>query len=83
MGKQVMKTRGRSRIKPVYTTPLFPPELWSVAQRVSSGLPRTTNIAESWHRKLNRLISPHPGLSEVETIIIIYLLLFIVICRTA
>ncbi|KAF0706058.1 MULE domain-containing protein [Aphis craccivora] len=36
MGKQVMKTRGRSRREPVYTTPLFPSELWSVAQRVSS-----------------------------------------------
>ncbi|KAF0706056.1 MULE domain-containing protein [Aphis craccivora] len=24
-----------------------------------------TNIAESWHRKLNRLISPHPGLHKL------------------
>ncbi|KAL4147869.1 hypothetical protein QTP88_002202 [Uroleucon formosanum] len=65
MGRQVMKTRGRPRRESVYTPPLFPPELWSVAERLSSGLPRTTNTTESWHRKLNRLISPHPGLHKL------------------
>jgi len=60
-----MNTRGRPRREPVYTPPLFPPELWSVAERLSLGLPRKTNIVKSWHRKLNRLISPHPGLSEI------------------
>ncbi|XP_060855183.1 uncharacterized protein LOC132932847 [Metopolophium dirhodum] len=60
-----MKTRGRPRREPVYTPPLFPPELWSVAERLSSGLPRTTNTAESWHGKLNRLISPHPELHKL------------------
>jgi len=68
MGRQVMKTRGRPRKESVYTPPLFPPELWSVAERLSSGLPRTTNTAKSWHRKLIRLISPHPGLSEIDII---------------
>ncbi|CAI6352025.1 unnamed protein product [Macrosiphum euphorbiae] len=65
IGRQVMKTRGRPRRESVYTPPLFPPELWSVAERLSTGLPRTTNTAESWHRKLNRLISPHPGLYKL------------------
>ncbi|XP_060862856.1 uncharacterized protein LOC132939608 [Metopolophium dirhodum] len=65
IGRQVMKTRGRPRREPVNTPPLFPPELRSVAERLSSRLPRTTNMAESWHRKLNRLISPHPGLHKL------------------
>jgi len=60
-----MNTRGRPRREPVYTPPLFPPELWSVAERLSSGLPRTTNMSESLHGKLNILILPHPGLSEI------------------
>ncbi|VVC32467.1 Hypothetical protein CINCED_3A009048 [Cinara cedri] len=54
MSRQAMKTRGRSRDlrEPVYTPPIFPPELWSVDKRLLSGLPRTTNTAELWHRKL-------------------------------
>jgi len=68
-----MKTRGRPRRELVYTPPIFPPELWSVAERLSSRLPRTTNTAESWHKKLNRLTSPHPGVSEMDIIIYHYL----------
>lgn len=44
-----MRLRGRTR-KP----PMFSLELWSVAARVEVELPRTTNIVESWHSRLNK-----------------------------
>jgi len=51
-GKPAMRLRGR--IKPQRHHPLFPIDMWSVASRIDANLPRTTNIAESWHGRLNR-----------------------------
>jgi len=56
-----MRTWGRPNNVPSRNPPLFSPGIWSVSNRVRLELPRTTNTAESWHRKLNRLTSPHPG----------------------
>ena len=37
--------------------------IWSVAQRSTDGLPRTTNKIEGWHRAIQTLYdSPHPSL---------------------
>ncbi|XP_026806008.1 uncharacterized protein LOC113549056 [Rhopalosiphum maidis] len=38
--------------------------MWSVSERLIQDLPRTKITAESWHRKINRIISPHPGLHK-------------------
>ena len=65
LGKIGMRTRGRPNNVPSRNPPLFPPDIWSVSNRVRSELPRTTNTAESWHRKLNRLTSPHPGKNHI------------------
>lgn len=61
LGKSGMRLRGRPTKQTIRNPPMFPPEMWSVADRLNLGLPRTTNIAESWHRKINRLVSPNPG----------------------
>ncbi|XP_068240002.1 uncharacterized protein [Palaemon carinicauda] len=43
--------------------PLFSPMMWSVAQRSTDGLPRTTNKIEGWNRAIQTLYdSPHPSL---------------------
>ncbi|XP_025414333.1 uncharacterized protein LOC112686330 [Sipha flava] len=44
-------------------------DIWSVYNRVRLEHSRTTNTAESWQRKLNRLTSPHPGLHKFITIV--------------
>ncbi|POG73192.1 hypothetical protein GLOIN_2v1454966, partial [Rhizophagus irregularis DAOM 181602=DAOM 197198] len=36
--------------------PLFPPELWSVHDSIETGIPRTQNIVEAWHRRWNILV---------------------------
>jgi len=56
-----MRLRGRPTKQTVRNPPMIPPEMWSVADRLNLGLPRTTNIAESWNRKINRLLSPNQG----------------------
>lgn len=61
LGKSGMRLRGRPTKQTMRNPPMFPPEMWSVADRLNLGLPRTTNVAESWHRKINRLVSPNPG----------------------
>ncbi|XP_060847812.1 uncharacterized protein LOC132927316 [Rhopalosiphum padi] len=58
-----MRLRGKPK-RDNYNPPLFPSEMWSVSERLIQDLPRTTNTAESWHRKINRIISPHPGLHK-------------------
>jgi len=60
-----MRTRGRPNNVPSRNPPLFSPDIWSVSNRVRSELPRTTNTAETWHRKLNRLTPPHPGKNHI------------------
>lgn len=35
--------------------PRFPPSMWSVADLMESGLPRTQNSLEAWHRRFNSL----------------------------
>ncbi|CAI6345206.1 unnamed protein product [Macrosiphum euphorbiae] len=62
LGKSGMRLRGRPTKQTIRNPPMFPPEMWSVADRLNLGLPRTTNVAESWHRKINRLVSPNPSL---------------------
>jgi len=57
-----MRLRGKPK-RDNYNPPLFPPEMWSVSERLIQDLPRTTNTAESWHRKINRIISPHLGIN--------------------
>jgi len=64
-----MRTRGRPNNVPSRNPPLFSPDIWSVSNRVKLELPRTTNTAESWHRKLNRLTSPHPGKNHITNVI--------------
>ena len=44
------KTVGRKHIDP-----MFPPQVWNCHGRVSKELPRTTNLLEGFHNKLNRL----------------------------
>lgn len=44
----------RGRTKPQRQSPIFPIDMWSEASRTDADLPRTTNIAESWHGRLNR-----------------------------
>jgi len=58
LGKIGMRTRGKPNNVPSRNPPLFSPDIWSVSNRVRLELPRTTNTAESLHRKLNRLTSP-------------------------
>ena len=56
--------------------PLFAPMIWSVEQRTTDSLPRTTNKLEGWHRALQTLYdSPHlslwrflRGIQQEETI---------------
>lgn len=68
LGKIGMRTRGRPNNVPSRNPPLFSPDIWSVFNRVKLELPRTTNTAESWHRKLNRLTS-HPGKNHITNVI--------------
>jgi len=48
------RRRGRGR-----TAPAFPPSIWSCYDRALEGLPRSTNTAEAWHRRLNSLVGKH------------------------
>jgi hypothetical protein len=64
-----MKTRGKPKNVPSRSSPLFPPHIQSVYNRVRLEHPRTTNRAELWHRKLNRLASLHPGIYHITNYI--------------
>ncbi|XP_048488972.1 uncharacterized protein LOC125491334 [Plutella xylostella] len=39
------------------SSPLFPPQLWSIHQLNELGLPRTQNSVEAWHRRWNSLLA--------------------------
>jgi hypothetical protein len=53
-----------------WISPRFKHDFWSVNSRVLSGLPRTTNGVESWHRSLNmRILTAHPNLGKFITLI--------------
>jgi hypothetical protein len=71
-----MRTRGKPNNVPSRNFPLFSPGFWSVSNRVRLELPRATNTAESWHRKLNRLTSPHPVINHITNYIYILILIF-------
>jgi len=46
--------------------PLFPPQLWSVAELIDQGIPRTQNNVEAWHRRWNTLVGrPHIGVFNI------------------
>ncbi|PKY57294.1 hypothetical protein RhiirA4_331280 [Rhizophagus irregularis] len=47
----------------IRSDPLFPPQLWSVYDSIETGVPRTQNIAEAWHRRWDILLGQsHVGL---------------------
>ncbi|KAG8237371.1 hypothetical protein J437_LFUL017440 [Ladona fulva] len=51
---RIQRTRGRHIIS---SPPLFPPELYD---QIESGIPRTQNNVEVWHRRFNTLVGrPH------------------------
>lgn len=42
--------------------PLFPPQVWSVADLIDAGQPRNTNHVEAWHRRFKSVVGvSHPG----------------------
>ena len=52
----------RARCGVVRASPMYPPEFWSVVDRVELHLPATNNFLESWHRRLKELIvRDHPS----------------------
>lgn len=55
------------RNKEKRAAPKFPPNLWSVHDRMELNLPRTQNKIEAWHRRLNSLI----GKSHVGVYVLI------------
>jgi len=61
----------RNNRTPKIHEPIFLPEMWSVLSRTLTGTPRTSNSAEGWHNKINRLLH----LTRVT--LIIYLLILI------
>jgi hypothetical protein len=40
----------------IRAAPLFPPQLWSVYDSIETGVPRTQNVAEAWHRRWGVLV---------------------------
>lgn len=75
LGQIGMRTRNWPKNVPSRNPPLYSPDIWSVSNRVNSNLPRTTNIAESCHRNLNRFASPHLGKNHIINEILIYYIL--------
>ncbi|RGB38672.1 hypothetical protein C1646_755478 [Rhizophagus diaphanus] len=50
----------------IRSDPLFPPQLWSVYDSIETGVPRTQNIAEAWHRRWDILLGQsHVGLYTI------------------
>ena len=44
---------------------MFPPQYWSVYQRVLDGEPRTNNLIEGWHRRFQVIVNKsHPNIHE-------------------
>lgn len=50
----------------VRSTPLFPPNLWSLYECFQSGFPRTQNNVEAWHRRWENLVgNAHVGVYRI------------------
>lgn len=48
------KRNNRSKL---HLPPLYPHKMWSYYDQVLDGIPKTQNVAESWHRKINVILS--------------------------
>lgn len=48
---QRKRKRSRRNSLEIRSPPLFPPSLWSVHDNTENNFPRTTNQAETWHRR--------------------------------
>ena len=56
---------GKIVILRTYNQPMFPPQYWSVYQRVLDGEPRTNNLIEGWHRRFQVIVNKsHPNIHE-------------------
>ncbi|EEC14559.1 hypothetical protein IscW_ISCW011516 [Ixodes scapularis] len=63
------KTKERLGIR-LRSPPLFSPDLWSVEELVRNKLPRGTNGAEAWHRRLGVLMRiAHPPLYQFLSVL--------------
>ncbi len=50
----------------IRTSPLFPPQLWSVYDSIELGIPRTQNHIEAWHRRWGTLVGQaHVGVYTI------------------
>ena len=50
----------------IHTSPLFPPQLWSVYDSIELGIPRTQNHIEAWHRRWGTLVGQaHVGVYTI------------------
>ncbi|KAL0860065.1 hypothetical protein ABMA27_010380 [Loxostege sticticalis] len=56
LGKLKSHTKG-VKLHFTRSTPLFPPQLWSIHNLNEMGLPRTQNSVEAWHRRWNSLLN--------------------------
>lgn len=45
------------KVTVTWSSPLFPPHLWSIHEQVELRLPRTQNNVEAWHRRWNALLN--------------------------
>ena len=52
----VIRGKGRRPRNPPRHPPLFPPELWSMHSLQESGMSRTNNVQEAWHRRFNEIV---------------------------
>lgn len=64
-----MGTRGTSNNVPSRNPPLYSLDIWSASHYIRLKLPKATNTAGSWHTKLNRITSPHPGINHTTNVI--------------
>lgn len=56
------RKRTRRNSLELRSPPLFPPKLWSVYDNTTNKFPRSTNKAETWHRRWNTIIgAAHVG----------------------
>ena len=51
----------------IRSSPLFPPDFWSVADNIDNAFPRTQNTIEKWHRRWETVV----GLAHVSVFRII------------
>lgn len=61
-------TRPARKNRVAKSVPLYPPTLWSIYENVLQGLPRTSNQAESFHSRWNKLVgAKHVGVLRMIT----------------